>query len=178
METSDSPMLVFYFFAAIAIWLGIHSVRGGLAFHSYVRRELARPIADYTPFVSLIAPFRGLDQGLRENLTALFNQHYPAYEIIFVTGRDDDPALTIVDEVRGLAAHERHVTSRLVVSGDAIDSGQNVHILRVVVDEIDPRSEVIAFVDTDARPHHQWLRSLVAPLSDERIGAASGYRWF
>jgi len=50
--------------AAIAIWLGILSVRGGLGFHSYVRRELARPIADYTPFVSLIAPFRGLDQGL------------------------------------------------------------------------------------------------------------------
>jgi cellulose synthase/poly-beta-1,6-N-acetylglucosamine synthase-like glycosyltransferase len=171
-------MPVFYFFAAIAIWLGILSVRGGLAFHSYVRRELARPIADYTPFVSLIAPFRGLDQGLRENLTALFNQNYPAYEIIFVTGRDDDPALTIVDEVRGLAAHEGRVTSRLVVSGDTKDSGQKVHNLRVAVGEIDPRSEVIAFVDTDARPHHQWLRSLVAPLSDECIGAASGYRWF
>src|SRR6195256_1168557 len=109
METSDSPMLVFYFFAAIAIWLGILSVRGGLGFRSYVRRELARPIADYTPFVSLVAPFRGLDQGLRENLTELFNQHYPAYEVIFVTGRADDPAFSIVEEARTAAEREGRV---------------------------------------------------------------------
>jgi cellulose synthase/poly-beta-1,6-N-acetylglucosamine synthase-like glycosyltransferase len=34
------------------------------------------------------------------------------------------------------------------------------------------------FVDTDARPQPNWLRSLVAPLADEGVGAASGYRWF
>ena len=171
-------MLVFYFFAAVAIWLGILSVRGGLRFRSYVRRELARPAEDYTPFVSLIAPFRGLDQGLTENLTALFKQNYPSYEVIFVTGRNDDPALRIVDAVRTAASREGKVGSHLVVSGEATDSGQKVHNLIAAVAQIDERTEVIAFVDTDARPHEEWLRSLVAPLQDEGLGASSGYRWF
>src|SRR6266404_3904010 len=93
-------MLLFYFFAAIAVWLGILSLRGGLGYLSYVRREVALPTSDYAPFVSVIAPFRGIDQGLKGNLTALFNQHYHAYEIIFVTGSAYDPALEIIEEVR------------------------------------------------------------------------------
>src|SRR6185503_11846517 len=42
----------------------------------------------------------------------------------------------------------------------------------------DRQSEVIVFVDTDARPATDWLQHLVAPLADPRVGAASGYRWF
>ena len=171
-------MVVFYFFAALAIWLGILSVRGGLRFRSFVRSDLAQPIVDYTPFVSLIAPFRGVDQGFRENLTALFNQHYPAYEVIFVTGGNDDPALPIVEEVRIVGARKGRVESRLVISGEATHSGQKVHNLIAAVTEIDRRTEVIVFVDTDARPHDQWLRSLVAPLHDTGLGASSSYRWF
>ena len=37
----------------------------------------------------------------------------------------------------------------------------------MAVSKVDPRSEVLVFVDTDARPHSGWLRSLVAPLRDE-----------
>ena len=65
-------MFVFYFFAAIVIWLGILSLRGGLSFAAYVRRETARPLPDFTPFASVIAPCRGLEDGLRENIAALF----------------------------------------------------------------------------------------------------------
>jgi len=172
-------MLVFYFFAAVAIWLGILSVRGGLRFRSFVRRELARPVVgNYTPFVSLIAPFRGVDQGLRENLTALCKQNYPAYEVIFVTGRADDSALPVVEEVRAAAERERRVGSHFVVAGEATHSSQKVHNLIAAVAQIDERTEVIAFVDSDARPHGEWLRSLVAPLQDQTLGASSSYRWF
>lgn len=171
-------MLAFYFFAAVAIWLGILSVRGGLRFRSFVRHELASPVGNYAPLVSLIAPFRGLDQGLRDNLSALLNQNYPAYEVIFVTGRPDDPALPIVEGVRTAAQRKGRVGSHLVISGEATDSGQKVHNLIAAVTKIDDRTEVIAFVDTDARPHEQWLRSLVAPLGDKGLGACSSYRWF
>jgi cellulose synthase/poly-beta-1,6-N-acetylglucosamine synthase-like glycosyltransferase len=50
--------------------------------------------------------------------------------------------------------------------------------LIVAVDTVDPQSEVLVFVDTDARPPKDWLRKLVAPLADETIGASTGYRWF
>jgi ceramide glucosyltransferase len=171
-------MLVFYFFAAVAVWLGVLSLRGGLRFRSYVRRELALQPSDYAPFVSVIAPCRGIEPGLDENLTALFIQRYPAYEIIFVTGSGDDPAVNIIAEVRTAMSAGAVAASRIVMAGEAIDSGQKVHNLREAVAVIDPRTEVIVFVDTDARPHQDWLRSLVAPLKDESVGAATGYRWF
>jgi cellulose synthase/poly-beta-1,6-N-acetylglucosamine synthase-like glycosyltransferase len=84
----------------------------------------------------------------------------------------------MIEEVRKTVDSTKRLSSRVVIAGDAIDSGQKVHNLRVAVSQIDPRSEVLAFVDTDARPQSSWLRSLVAPLADETIGAASGYRWF
>jgi ceramide glucosyltransferase len=169
-------MFVFYFLAAIVIWLGILSLRGGLSFAAYVRNETARPLADFTPFVSVIAPCRGPEDGLGENIKALFQQAYPAYEIIFVTDRADDASLTTVAQIREDDAGR--ISSRIVVAGNAIGSGQKVHNLSVAVAQVDPRSEVFVFVDTDARPQANWLRSLVAPLADESVGAASGYRWF
>jgi ceramide glucosyltransferase len=177
-------MLVFYLFAAIVVWLGILSVRGGKRFAEYVRVETARPRPDFTPFVSVIAPTRGLNQGLHENLTALFQQEYPEYEIIFVTDDESDPSLAVIEEVKRSFAsvprrsHDKKVFSWVVIAGAAVDSGQKVHNLRVAVGEIDSRSEVLVFVDADARPQVHWLRSLVAPLHDPLVGAATGYRWF
>ena len=171
-------MFAFYFFAAIVIWLGFLSLRSGLDFSVYVRSESARPLADFTPFVSVIAPCRGLEDGLRENLSALFEQDYPGYEIIIVTDRADDSSLSLVEEVRTVAASSGRASSRVVIAGEATDCGQKVHNLRVAVSTVAPDSQAFVFVDTDARPQANWLRSLVAPLADERLGAASGYRWF
>jgi ceramide glucosyltransferase len=170
-------MLVFYSFAAIVICLGILSLRSGLNFAAYVRREMARQLPDFTPFTSVIAPCRGLEDGLSGNIAALFQQSYPQYELIFVTDRADDPALAVVKEIIN-AETSAPVSARIVIAGDAVDCGQKVHNLRAAVAEVDPRSAVLAFVDTDARPQSGWLRSLVANLADTEIGAATGYRWF
>jgi ceramide glucosyltransferase len=175
-------MLTYYAFALIVIWLGILSLRNGFSFSAYVRREIARPLPDFTPFVSVIAPCRGLEDGLRENIAALLQQNYPAYEIIFVTDQADDPALGVIEEVREEIRHAsrdaEYPVTQFVVAGPATESGQKVHNLRAAVLEVDPRSEVLVFVDSDARPNSGWLRSLVAPLVDERLGASTGYRWF
>jgi ceramide glucosyltransferase len=171
-------MLVFYFFAAIVIWLGIISLRGGFRFAAYVRSEASKPLAKFTPYVSVFAPCRGLDRGLEQNLSSLFQQDYPAYEIVFVSDRADDPSLRLIRKLINDQGYANRVAAKIIIAGPAIDSGQKVHNLRVAVTESDARSEVFVFVDTDARPQSAWLRSLVAPLSEEKIGAASGYRWF
>jgi cellulose synthase/poly-beta-1,6-N-acetylglucosamine synthase-like glycosyltransferase len=171
-------MLLFYFFAAIVIWLGVLSLRSGLKFHSYVKRETPRQLPEFTPFASVIAPCRGLEDGLRENLAALFAQDYQAYEIIFVTDSADDPSLGVFQKLISAESLTGRVSTRVVIAGSAIDSGQKVHNLRAAVLEADPRSEVLVFVDSDTRPNPEWLRSLVAPLTDKEIGAATGYRWF
>jgi cellulose synthase/poly-beta-1,6-N-acetylglucosamine synthase-like glycosyltransferase len=170
-------MVVFYCLATIVIALGLISLRGGLRFAAYVRRESTREFPDFAPFASIIAPFRGIEEGLRENIVALFQQAYPSYEIIFVTDRADDQALALVEEVRKEKTSQI-IPCQILVAGPATDSGQKVHNLIAAAGRLDPRSEIIVFVDTDARPHRDWIKALVAPLVAEEVGASSGYRWF
>jgi ceramide glucosyltransferase len=172
---SDSALVyLYYFLAAVSCWFGLQSLLSGARFAAYVRRETSRPLPDFQPFVSVIAPGRGLEAGLIDNLRPLLTQDYPRYEVLFVFDDADDPAIRIVDELRRTAS----VPTRIVIAGPATDSGQKVHNLRVAASEIDTQSEVLVFVDTDARPSPHWLRQLVAPLADETLGASTGYRWF
>ena len=171
-------MYLFYLLAGLGIWLGLQSLRGGLRYRAYVRKETARPLADFTPFVSVIAPNRGSDAGLRENVAALLNQNYPVYEILFVFDRAEDPGAKLIEEVSATQVGSARVMSRSIVAGAATDCGQKVHNLRVAVGETDAKSQILVFVDTDARPAANWLREIVAPLADENLGAVTGYRWF
>ena len=139
-----------------------------------MRRETSSPLPDFHPFASVIVPGRGLEPGLAENLHTLLTQDYPAYEVLFVFDREDDPAIQVVEVLIKTSS----VATKVVIAGPATDSGQKVQNLRVAVTRIDPKSEVLVFVDTDARPERHWLRHLVAPLADEALGASSGYRWF
>ena len=165
-------MVVYYFLAVVSCWFGLQSLLSGVRYAAYVRRETSRPLPDFQPFVSVIAPGRGLEPGLIDNLRPLVSQDYPHYEVLFVFDALDDPAIKIVNELKSA------ITIRTIIAGPATDSGQKVHNLRVAVKEVDPQSEVLIFVDTDARPANDWLRKLVAPLANETLGASTGYRWF
>ena len=161
-------MYVYYFLAALAVWIGIKSLRGGLRFSAYVDEETSRSLPEFCPFVSVIAPTRGQEQEFIDNIRPLLEQDYPRYEIRFVFDNPQDPCLPLAQQLK----------APTVISGPATDTGQKVHNLIVAVNTIDPQCEVIVFVDTDARPDSHWLRQLVAPLADETIGASTGYRWF
>jgi len=51
-------LLGFYFFAAIAIVLGLASLRGGVRFVRYLQKELAKDIDDFTPPATVFVPCR------------------------------------------------------------------------------------------------------------------------
>lgn len=161
-------MIVYYFFAVFAVWIGIKSLLGGVRYAAYVREQTSRPLPEFFPFVSVIAPTRGFEQGFVDNVRPLLQQNYPRYEIQFVFDDPQDPSLPLVKDLG----------ARVVIAGPAVDTGQKVHNLIVASQQIDPRTDVLVFVDTDARPDSDWLRKLVAPLADEAIGASTGYRWF
>ncbi|HVG39250.1 MAG TPA: glycosyltransferase [Pyrinomonadaceae bacterium] len=171
-------MKVYYFFAAFIVWQGIVSLQGGVRYLRFFREALATPESKYTPFVTVLAPCKGLDQGLRENLAALFRQDYPVYEIIFAVEREEDEAAATINELRREFADSPTVSARLVVAGRAAAGGQKIHNLLAAMREAASEIEVFVFVDSDARPGPSWLRNLTAPLGDEKIGAATGYRWF
>jgi cellulose synthase/poly-beta-1,6-N-acetylglucosamine synthase-like glycosyltransferase len=107
---------------------------------------------------------------LKENLEALLIQDYPEYEVIFVVDDPDDAAIPVIREVSPDA--------NIVAAGKAAKSGQKVENLRESVLHAAPASTVLVFADSDARPSRDWLRHLVAPLQDDNVGVATGYRWF
>jgi cellulose synthase/poly-beta-1,6-N-acetylglucosamine synthase-like glycosyltransferase len=134
---------------------------------AFVRSRLAEA-SEYLPPASVIVPVKGQDQGLRENLAALAALDYPDYELLIVARcADDIPGGVLPRHARIVLAH-----------GDDPHTGEKVQNLAAAVLAARKRSEVLAFADSDGRVTRRWLRALVAPLAAERVGAATGYRWF
>jgi hypothetical protein len=125
--------------------------------------------------VALLVPCKGVDEGLEENLRTLLRQDYGNYEVTFVLESANDPAY---DVVRRVTAMHPQVDWGIVLAGKAETTGQKVHNLLVATSQLPDDVEYLAFADSDARPHHYWLRGLVSQLNLERTDAATGYRWF
>ncbi len=123
----------------------------------------------------VIAPCRGWDVGLEENLRSLFRQDYDEYELRFVVESTEDPVFAVIRRL--IAAHPT-VDAQVIVAGPAERSGQKVHNLRVATADLPAEVRYLAFVDSDARLRRQWLRALVDRLDHPEAGAATGYRWF
>ncbi len=182
-------MYLFYFFAAVLVFLGYKSFRGGMEYLEYFRRELGKPVSNYLPFVSVFLPCKGVDQGLDRNISALFDQDYPHFEVIFVVDSVNDSSVSAIkkqietlkpkfDLISSDVDRSQNIQPKIVIAGIAIDEGQKVHNLRIAVPQASDESEVFVFLDSDARPSVKWLRNLVAPLEDEAVGCTTGYRWF
>lgn len=144
--------------------------------HRYYRSRLRSTCdLEWVPRVSLFAPCKGLDLDLEANLEKLFQQDYPNYELCFIVETLADPAHAVIQRIR-----ERFSTPncRVLVAGIATDCGQKVHNLASATRQVPGDVEVLAFADSDARPHRNWLARLVQRLHNEKIGASTGYRWF
>ncbi len=145
--------------------------------HRRYTRSRLRWLDKYHPTgrAMVLAPCKGIDVSLEENLRRLFDQDYDDYEITFIVQSEADPAHDLICR---LMAEETGVRSRLVVSGRAEDCGQKVHNLRVATARLPREVKYLVFVDSDAQPRRDWLRVLIARLDRKKIGAATSYRWF
>jgi hypothetical protein len=123
---------------------------------------------------ALFCPCKGVDLGLENNLRAILRQDYHDFEVVFVLESRHDPAYELVQRV---VAEHPGVQTRTVIAGPAQGCGQKVHNLRTATAQLDPSIEYVVFVDSDARPRPEWLRSLLR-MDRPGIGASTGYRWF
>jgi ceramide glucosyltransferase len=123
----------------------------------------------------VLAPCKGFDLDLEDNLRGLVRQDYDDYEVTFIVESADDPACRVIRRVMG--EHPRKAL-RLLVAGRAVAGGQKVHNLRTATAQLPPSIRYLAFADSDARPRPEWLRLAIARLGRQRIGAQTGYRWF
>ncbi len=139
-----------------------------LSVHNFLRDAARRPDpapAPFLPPVSMLKPLRGADPGMYESFRSHCLQDYPEYELIFGVDRPDDPAAELVERLR------REFPARaikLVVCPEVLGANRKVSNLAQMLPHA--RHDFLLVNDSDIRVEGDYLRRVVAPLHDARVG--------
>jgi ceramide glucosyltransferase len=125
---------------------------------------------EFTPPVSLLKPVHGVDFGSKENFESFCTQNYPEYEILFAVNDESDPAVPLIREV---AARFPDRNIRLVSGAPQIGTNKKVNNLIELTRAA--RHEIIVLTDGDVRVLSNYLREVVAPFADPKIGAVTSF---
>ncbi len=134
----------------------------------FFRRPRRKEAGGFTPPVSNLKPIRGLDPEAYENFASFCRQDYPDYEILFCVGDREDPVLPVIDRLMA-EFPERRIR---VLFGSGRDAANDkVAKLARLVSESEHEHVVIS--DSDVRVRPDYLRSVIEPLADPKIGAVT-----
>jgi ceramide glucosyltransferase len=147
-----------------AVFLGL-TLLGVIRFHQETRRQL-RSVPDQThlPPVSVLKPVHGLEARLKENIESFFRQDYPNYEILFAADEAEDAALEVVREV---CARYPNIRSRILVTGTPWPNPvvYSFHCMAQAA-----AHDILVTTDSDVEVSASYLRELVPPLLDPKVG--------
>jgi ceramide glucosyltransferase len=124
--------------------------------------------AEFTPPVSNLKPVKGVDRDAYENFASLCRQNYPEYELIFCATDESDPCVPIV---RKLMSDFPERAIRLLFSAGIEAINDKVAKLGLMMKEA--RNEHLVFNDSDVHVEPDYLRTVVAPLKDTKIGGVT-----
>jgi ceramide glucosyltransferase len=136
----------------------------------FFRRERARPLASYTPPVSLLKPVKGIDFASYENFSSFCHQDYPEYEILFAVNDDSDPAVPLILRL----ATEFPARQIRVITG-AAQIGANKKVNNLIALAREARHHILVLTDGDVRVGSNYLREVVAPIADAKTGAVTSF---
>jgi ceramide glucosyltransferase len=131
-------------------------------------RDREQKLPNYAPPVSLLKPVRGVDFASYENYASFCRQDYPDFEILFAVNDPDDAALPLI---RRLIEEFPDRQIRLFVGAE--DLGANRKVNKLARLSRQAQHEVLALTDGDVRVGPNYLREVVAPLSDGHVGAVT-----
>jgi len=118
--------------------------------------------------ISILKPLHGLDEGLEENLRSFFEQDYPAFELLFAAREASDPALALVDRLRG---DYPAVPVRTFVTGEPPDPNAKVWSLQTMMREA--AHDLLVMSDSDIRVTPGMLRVIAAEFQDGETAVAT-----
>jgi ceramide glucosyltransferase len=156
------------FFIAIAAIPFIYYCIALYSAWRYFRQPVAPLERSFTPPVSILKPIRGLDPGAYENLASFCRLDYPEYEILFCVDPDDQAVRSIL--VKLAADFPDRVIRVLYGSGRTAVNDKVAKLARLANDAT---YEYVVISDSDVRVRPDYLRQVVAPLRDPKVGAAT-----
>jgi len=137
------------------------SIVAGFRFFS---RPRASALGELLP-VSIMIPLHGADFKAYRNYAELCRQDYPEYQIVFGVSDSRDSSVPIVKKLIS-DFPDRDIA--LVISDKTI--GQNLKVSNLENMLARVKHEQIVIVDSDIRMGRDYLRKVLAPLSDPTVG--------
>ncbi len=117
------------------------------------------------PPVSILKPLKGPDPEMYESFRSHCLLDYPEYELVFGVSEADDPAAELV---RKLQAEFPQRAIQLVVCSANLGTNRKVSNLAQML--FSARYDHLIVNDSDIRVEPDYLRRVVAPLSDPEVG--------
>jgi ceramide glucosyltransferase len=115
--------------------------------------------------VSILKPLRGTDPEMYESFRSHCLQDYPDYEIIFGVSDASDPAIQLVEKLKTEFPQR---TIQLMICRENLGANTKVSNLAQMVRAAG--HEYLIVNDSDIRVEPDYLRRVLAPLSDPEIG--------
>jgi cellulose synthase/poly-beta-1,6-N-acetylglucosamine synthase-like glycosyltransferase len=160
---------------AIAAAQTLAAVGGTLVLWRHARRSTrVGAKADPPPAVVFMA-CKGVEDRLGDTIRALDAQTHRNYRVCIAFESERDPAVAFVRQTIAAIGSDRF---DLVFATRAVDRSQKIENLLAAIEHVGDAAADYAFTDSDAVPPPDWLCNLVAPLSEARVGATTGFRWY
>jgi ceramide glucosyltransferase len=121
--------------------------------------------ADQLPPVTIFKPVHGMEERLEQNLESFFQQDYPDYEIIIGARSEDDPAILLAKKI---GQRYPQIKSRIVASGPPEWPNAKVFTLDKMISM--SRNDFFVISDSDVRVDCDFLRNVIPPLFDRKLG--------
>ncbi len=122
----------------------------------------------FLPPATVLKPLNGVEKGLYENLLSHLQQDYPTYQVIFGVRSASDPVVPIVERLKK-EFPEKDI--ELVVSDKTIGSNLKISNLNNMYQRA--KYGIIVINDADTRVKPDYLRRVVAPFEDNRVGGTT-----
>src|ERR1700690_1038529 len=138
------------------------------ALRFFGRRDAASLPSGFTPPISILKPIYGLDRETYENYASFCAQDYPEYEILFCVSDEADPAVTVIHKIIQ-DFPDRAI--RLLIGSEPLGVSDKVNKLCRMAREA--KHETLIVSDSDVRVDVDYLREVVAPFQDARVGGVT-----